>query len=1598
MPDSKAKNINDLLIELSPVGLFILDLQSKKIIKSNEKAAGLLGTSTEELLKFNILDVFFHKNGNGYEKIRNIEKLSCNTVFHIKTKLNNYVPVRVQTEIVIYNEKESYLIYIESIQPEIANTNIIHQLASIVESSDDAIISKDLNGNVISWNKAAEKVYGYTVSEMIGESILKVYPLNKKDELKEILTKISNGERIENFETQRIRKDGKSVDISVTMSPVKDFSGSITGASSIERDITQRKLMDAERFNREKQLLEAQQIAHLGYWELEVKSGNIHWSDELYKIYGLDKNEFVPTEENFISKIHHEDKKTVKEVLDKALHDRRSFELNHRIILPSGETRIIYGRGEVILDSGYKPAVIRGIEQDITEQKRAERRLAAQFEVTKILAESNRLIEATLKILQAVCLGMDWQIGELWLVDNESDLLELEGTWSTPDLTADEFIEVSKKCKFGRGVSLQGRTWEKQEPIWSNHMIEDQFFPRAGFATKLNLNTALAVPVFNKVKVSGVLALYKVDISEPDDELLKMLESLGRQIGDFIEKKKSEPALKESESLYQTLVETSPDAITYTDLSGKILFCNQQAAELFGYRLVEDIVGQNVYAFIAPEDQGHAVKNEHNTIVNGKTKEVEYTLIKKDGTRFPAEINTSIVFDAENSPKAFIGVMRDISERKKAENEIKSRAQQQSIITEIGRSALEGLGISELIKMSEELITKTLEIEFCGLWELQEKNNKLCLMSGTGWKNGAVGEISIESGETTYAGYTLQKNEPVIVHNFRTEKRFKQTEILTEHNIISGVTVIIQGESKPFGVLGSYSKKVRTFSQNDVYFLQAISNIIGTAIGRKYVETELERSFAGVKHAKNEIEYSKKRMEYLADASGILNSSLDYNKTLNTVAELIIKEFADWCIIYMLGEQNNLKRIAIACADPSKSELVKQLESEYQPNPELNPGMFNALKTGEPLLYHEIDDSFIRKVSADEKQYKIYKNIGLTSALIVPLKVREKTIGTICLISSNINRLYDESDLIFAQDLAYRVSGAIDNSRLFEESVSMNERLEKKVKARTSELEISNTELEVEIKMRQKIAEELRGRVLQQSALTGLGQMALRNSSLPGIIDSAVNLVAKTLNVEYCGLFELSADNKKLILVSGKGWTHIKEGDFVAERGENSLISYLLASNETVLTEDILKQKKILVPEFLKVHNVQSGLGVVIRENNVPYGLMIAYSSEKKNYTVNDSNFLNSISNVLSAFVERKNAEEMTRGLLEAVPEAVILLNGQGKIILANTQTEVIFGYKKEEILFKEVEILIPAKFRNQHLAERNEYLKHPWHRPMNSGIELSGRRSDGTEFPAEISLSPFNTRRGNLITVSVRDISERIENERTMRNQARLINQIQGAVVSTDLKGNVKSWNKGAERLFGYTADEMVGENISSLYGKDNDDYVKQKIVAPLTEKGFHEYEILLIKKSGEKFYAHLSLTLLKSKYGRVTGMIGYSLDITGRKKAERKFDNFIEEFNEALIISDYKGKILNINPAAENLFNYEKKELIGRKIGSILSPRVIDKISQIITGTVSKINNFDSEINKEYFGIDRNDKEFFIRFGLNTIESEKGKIIICSVRKYLQ
>lgn len=257
---------------------------------------------------------------------------------------------------------------------------------------------------------------------------------------------------------------------------------------------------------------------------------------------------------------------------------------------------------------------------------------------------------------------------------------------------------------------------------------------------------------------------------------------------------------------------------------------------------------------------------------------------------------------------------------------------------------------------------------------------------------------------------------------------------------------------------------------------------------------------------------------------------------------------------------------------------------------------------------------------------------------------------------------------------------------------------------------------------------------------------------------------------------------------------------------------------------------------------------------------------------------------------QRKEEEQKFASFLEAAPDAVVIADQQGCIVLVNSQTEKMFGYPRSELLGQKVEVLLPRKFQGQHHRHRANFHEQPKARAMGAGLELHGRRKDGSEFPVEISLSPLQTKAGALVSASVRDITERKHAEEALRQsdeQLRLL--IQGvkdyAIVMLDPRGSITTWSDGAERIKGYRADEIIGQHFAILHTEEerllNKPAQELKIAE---EKGRFEEEGWRLRKDGSLFWASVVITALRDAAGELRGFGKVTRDFSVRKMAEEE------------------------------------------------------------------------------------------------------------------
>jgi two-component system cell cycle sensor histidine kinase/response regulator CckA len=256
------------------------------------------------------------------------------------------------------------------------------RLASIVDSSEDAIFSKTLDGTIVSWNAGAEKLFGYTADEIVGKSVSLLLPPERLHELPGILERIQAGVRLEHYEVTRMRKDGRRVDISMTISPIRDSMGVLIGNCGIARDITSRKQAETALRQSEERFRLAIQATNDAIWDIDLETGVVSWNDTYSRLYGRPP-ETADSWEWWIDRIHPEDRERTVGELREAIRGRASSWIcEYRFLRVDGEWAYINDRAYIARDASGKAWRVIGTMQDLTTRKNAETELRRAHEET----------------------------------------------------------------------------------------------------------------------------------------------------------------------------------------------------------------------------------------------------------------------------------------------------------------------------------------------------------------------------------------------------------------------------------------------------------------------------------------------------------------------------------------------------------------------------------------------------------------------------------------------------------------------------------------------------------------------------------------------------------------------------------------------------------------------------------------------------------------------------------------------------------------------------------------------------------------------------------------------------------------------------------------------------------------------------------------------------------------------------------------------------------------------------------------------------------------------------------------------------------------
>jgi two-component system cell cycle sensor histidine kinase/response regulator CckA len=346
------------------------------------------------------------------------------------------------------------------------------------------------------------------------------------------------------------------------------------------------------------------------------------------------------------------------------------------------------------------------------------------------------------------------------------------------------------------------------------------------------------------------------------------------------------------------------------------------------------------------------------------------------------------------------------------------------------------------------------------------------------------------------------------------------------------------------------------------------------------------------------------------------------------------------------------------------------------------------------------------------------------------------------------------------------------------------------------------------------------------------------------------------------------------------------------------------------------------------------------------------------------------------------------RALLDAAPDAIVLVNQSSTIVLVNTQAEKLFGYGQGELIGKQTDILFSERCRSQHSDQHSRLIVAPLRLPLAENLELFGLRKDGSEFLAEIRLSPLETEGGIFVSNAIRDISNRRRTEEDLRRFASIVACSDDAIIGKTLEGTITSWNAGAERIYGYSPAEVIGKPVSMLVPINRADEIPNILECLKRNEIVDHFETVRVSKDGREIQVELTVSPIRDALERIVGASTIGRDISERKQREKdlyRLAALVENSNDAIIGKTLDGIITNWNVSAQRIYGYSASEMVGKSISTLFSPDQDAEIAEMM----EKIRCGENVQKADTIRLRQDGKKIHVALALSPIKDSNGQVV---------
>jgi PAS domain S-box-containing protein len=549
------------------------------------------------------------------------------------------------------------------------------KIRRLVDSNIIGIFVWDFDGHILEANDEFLRMVSYDREDLVSGRIrwAELTPPDWRDRNNARIERQKSSGRFGPFEKEYTRKNGSRVPVLIGGATFEE--GGNQGVAFV-LDLTERKCAENALREREAQLAEARRELRqmidtipipVASYSADARRDFVNAAWKQYT--GLSDEAALGTEWSAVA--HPDDVAIGEKMWRDALATGEPWHAEERVRRADGQYRWFAIDRVTARDENGKIIKWYGTAYDIEDRKRAEERLRVQHTVAQILAEAATIEEATPRILLAMgdCLG--WDVGVLWRVDREAEALRCVELWHKASIAVPEFERVSREFTFGPGLGLPGRVWSSLEPEYIPDVAPDENFPRAPIAEQEGLRAAFAFPILLGREVLGVIEFFSREIRRPDQELLNVLATIGSQIGQFIERKRAEQALRRSEAYLAEAQRLSHCGVTAYKGS-TVFYGSEEIYRIWGFDPAQGVPSRKaVLQRIHPDDRDRLNAEVERALSEKKRYSTAHKIVLPDGTVKHLESIGQPVFSTNGELVEVIATQIDVTERKCAEEALR---------------------------------------------------------------------------------------------------------------------------------------------------------------------------------------------------------------------------------------------------------------------------------------------------------------------------------------------------------------------------------------------------------------------------------------------------------------------------------------------------------------------------------------------------------------------------------------------------------------------------------------------------------------------------------------------------------------------------------------------------------------------------------------------------------------------------------------------------------------------------------------------------------------------------------------------------------------